>query len=70
MRCRSTGKVMHRNRVCAELAKAKVKQERGLTLLSYRCASCHRWHLGNTVATRVENMNRIFDRIAEMEAAR
>lgn len=33
-------------------------------LCAYKCGKCGGWHLGNTYATRLENMNRLFDSIA------
>lgn len=55
MRCRSTGKVMHRNRESAEKAITVV----GIASLnSYKCTDCHRWHIGNS--------NRDYDRQARI----
>lgn len=64
MRCRTTGKVMHRTRDAALFVKRKVGREKNIVLHAYRCQACKCWHLGNTPNTQLENMNRLFDRIA------
>ena len=68
MRCKATGKVMHHSRHCAHLAKNKVGKEKGIVLAVYHCSHCNKWHLGNTRNTHLENMNRLFDRIATQGA--
>jgi hypothetical protein len=59
----SSGKVSYRHRGAAVAAQRKIDRKRGVLLHVYECGSCRRWHLGNDRETRLENMNRLFDRL-------
>lgn len=59
-RCRVTGKVRHRCRRHAKVAKER-KAEDGVILKEYFCKFCKGWHLGGTPATRVATMDNVFD---------
>lgn len=60
MMCRKVG---HQTREAAMIARKKT----GLVLSAYHCPQCKKWHLGNTDNTRLANMNRLFDKVAERE---
>ena len=64
-----TGKVMHRGKRSAHKALRNVQSRTG-RLVPYFCPKCRHWHLGNTPQTRLERMNNLFDRIAQLDAAR
>ena len=68
-RCPS-GKVRHRSRGKARKAAANLKETKGLILAHYWCNRCYGWHLGNTPATRVINVNSAIDRALESDAAK
>lgn len=56
-------KFRYPNRKSAVAARERLDRKKGRLLQVYECRVCKRWHLGNTAETRVENLNRIFDRL-------
>ena len=57
------GKIRHPSRVSACIARDKINKKRGRLLSVYQCGDCKGWHLGNNSGTRLENINRVFDRL-------
>lgn len=62
-------KVAYRTRNAAVAAQRKIDRKGGKLLHVYQCSSCKRWHLGNDHYTRLENMNRLFDRLPVTDRA-
>jgi hypothetical protein len=62
-------KVTYPTRNAAVAAYRKIDRKKGILLHVYQCGSCKRWHLGNDQYTRLENINRIFDRLPSSDRA-
>ncbi len=62
-------KVTFRNRNAAVTARERLDRKKGRLLNVYQCPACKKWHLGNTHYTRLENLNRIFDRLPPTDRA-
>lgn len=63
------GKVCYPNRAAAVRSRNRQDRKRDRLLHAYFCGECRRWHLGNTQYTRLENINRIFDRLPPSDRA-
>ena len=59
--CPKCGKVCYPSREKALSVRRKIDRRQGIILAAYKCG--RHWHLGNTPNTRLENMNRLFDKI-------
>lgn len=59
----SCSKVTYRTRNAAVAAQRTIDRKRNILLHVYQCGTCKRWHLGNDRETRLENLNRVFDRL-------
>lgn len=62
-------KVAYHSRNAAVAAQRRLDRKKGLLLHVYQCRSCRRWHLGNDRETRLENLNRAFDRLPMSDRA-
>jgi hypothetical protein len=62
-------KVAYATRNRAVAAQRKIDSKAGKLLHVYHCPACKRWHLGNDHYTRLENINRIFDRLPPSDRA-
>lgn len=66
MKC---SKQRYPNLHAADRARSKISRKRGYLLHPYLCRACNAWHLGNDRETRLENMNRLFDRLPPSDRA-
>lgn len=62
-------KIRYGDRNRAVRARERMDRKKGVMLRVYRCAACKGWHLGNDRETRLENINRIFDRLPASDRA-